>query len=400
MDILVARQPIFDRNQRVFGYELLYRSADESCYFNGDQQTSDVLTNSLMLIGMGELTNGKWAFVNFTENMIKKGIATILPKELVAIEILENIEPSSEVIHSCLELKKRGYLLVLDDFKYYPKFDRLIKLADVIKIDFQESSLQEINDMLEKMGNIKAKFLAEKVETDEDFQWARQMGFSYFQGYFFSRPTTVLGKDIPISLNNKIQLMKEICKPDLEFNDVVKIIERDISLSYKLLRFINSAAFKFKNDITSLKHALVILGIEELKKWACLVLFREMSADKPDEIMRISMIRAKFSESLVAKAGWAKYKPTAFLMGLFSMIDVIMERELPCVLSELPLAMEIKRALLGEQENLLTEIYHFIILYEKGQWDLLLNLAKKWDLEISEISSLFRASVKWTNEAI
>jgi c-di-GMP-related signal transduction protein len=399
MDILVARQPIFDRNQKIFGYELLYRPSDD-CYSSGDHKTLDVLTNSFMLIGIEELTNGKRAFVNFTESMIKKGIATILPKELVAIEILENIEPTVEVIQSCLELKKRGYLLVLDDFKYHPKFDCLVKLADVIKIDFQESSHQEIKSMLRKMETIKAKFLAEKVETQEDFQWAWQRGFTYFQGYFFSKPKTVFGKDIPIFLHNKIQLMKEISKPELEFNDLAKIIERDLSLSYKLLRFINSAAFQFKSDITSLKHALVILGIEEIKKWACLVLFREMSAGRPDEIMRMSMIRAKFSELLAEKGGFTKYKSKAFLMGLFSMIDVIIEQELPEVLSKLPLSMEIKRALLGKQENFLGEIYDLVTLFEKGQWALLFDHVKKSNLKITDISSLYRASVKWTNEAI
>jgi c-di-GMP-related signal transduction protein len=400
LDICVARQPIFDRQQRVFGYEILYRQSPEYSYssLNDDQATAEVITNSLMSIGIKDLTNGKPAFINFTENMLKSGIATLLPKNC-AIEILENIQPDEEIVRTCIYLKKKGYLIVLDDFKYDSCYIALLRLADIVKMDFLDSKPEDIKEMLKQIGNVNAKFLAEKVETREQYDMAMEMGFSLFQGYFFSKPTTVMGKDIPISVN-KINLLHEICKLDPEFGDISKIIEIDLSLSYKLLRLINSGAFKFKNDVKSVKHALVLLGVTEIKKWACLVCLRDIAFGKPDEIVRLCLIRAKFAELIAEKIGLSSNKSAAFIIGLFSMIDVIMDRSLSDILSELPLSMEINQTLLGEQSSPLGKVYQLVLVYETGDWQFISVLINECGLKSADLIHLYIQAVKWTNEVI
>ena len=183
MDSYVARQPIFDIKQDVFAYELLYRSSLNNSYpwLDGDRATAGVISNSFLLIGFDKLTRGKKAFINFTRNLLEDGVATLLPSETTVIEILEDIEPDEKILSICRELKKSGYLLALDDFTYDRKYVPLVELADIIKIDFQNTSIYERKAIIDRIGHKKTKFLAEKVETREDFIGALKMGYSYFQ---------------------------------------------------------------------------------------------------------------------------------------------------------------------------------------------------------------------------
>jgi len=215
LDTFVARQPIFDINENVVAYELLFRNNNEDNKFNnidGDIATSKVIINSFLLIGIKNLTNGKKAFINFTENLILNDIASLLPKEYVTIEILENVTPSKDIIYSCKNLKQEGYTIALDDFVLLDNLNELIKLADIIKIDFTITKGNERKEVIDKILKInnKIKFLAEKIETREEFILAASMGYSLFQGYFFSKPTIFNGKDIPIHSSTKYKILKEI----------------------------------------------------------------------------------------------------------------------------------------------------------------------------------------------
>jgi len=200
VDTFVARQPIIDRNEKIFAYELLFRQGHETSYssIDGDKATGDVISNSFLTIGMDTLTGGKRGFINFTTNLLKNKIAYSIPKEYVGIEILENVEPDQEIISACTQLKEAGYLIVLDDFVFEPKFWPLIKLADIIKVDFLSTDVHERGNIIQRLGSGKLKFLAEKVETRDDFEQALQMGYSYFQGYYFYKPVVISDKAIPL----------------------------------------------------------------------------------------------------------------------------------------------------------------------------------------------------------
>ena len=396
----VARQPIFDRNQNVFGYELLFRSQNGSVYdgVDGDQATNSVIVNSFLLIGMQTMTNGKKAFINFTANSLKNSIPSMLPKERIAVEILEDVKPDEEIIATCKKLKQEGYLLVLDDFVFKTEYMPLIELADIIKVDFRATGLKEREKLLQYLQNYSVKLLAEKVETQEEFQDALRMGYSYFQGYFFCKPVVVSHKDLPGYKKNYISILAAINQPYLEFGQIETILKKDVSLSYKLLKFINSSFFGLQNKINSLRQALALLGKKNLAKWVSLMVLRSVGEDKPGELILNSLIRARFAEGLASAKMSKRQVADAFLMGLFSHIDVLLDRPLEEVLDGISLGTEIKEALLEKKYNQFTQLYKLIQAYERGEWERSSYYAKKMGLDERIILKSYRESLIWTHE--
>ena len=399
MDIFVARQPIFDNQEKVFAYELLFRRGTQNYYeaANGDQATSDVIANSFLTFGMQTLTGGKRAFINFTSNLLKNQTALLLPRDLVVVEILENIEPASEVIMACQKLKEAGYMLALDDFIFEEKFWPLIKLADIIKIDFTITLGKERAKIVKQLNSKNIKFLAEKVETRDDFNQAQQAGYSFFQGFYFSKPAVVVGKNIPPFKLNSLRLLQGINSSEVNFDRLEEIIKGDISLSYNLLKFINSAAYGLNSKINSIKQALVLLGMSEVRKWASIMAMQTLGNDKPDELIRNSIQRAFFGEAMALKTEFRQEASNIFLMGMFSLIGAFLDRPLAEALEELPLIKEIKSALLGE-ENRFRQIFNVILAYEKADWVDLIECAHKIGIKEMEISDLYVQALSRANQ--
>jgi len=396
LEIFVARQPILNLNEEVFGYELLYRSSLNNCYdFNdGDKATNEVINNSFLLMGIESLTEGKKAFINCTANLLKNEALTVLPSNFVALEILENIKIDDEVVEACKRLKKLGYTMVLDDFNFADSPNPLVELADIIKVDFLKTTAKEQRLIIDTLKHNKVKFLAEKVETRQAFEEAKAMGYTLFQGYFFSKPMIVTGKDISGSKTNYFQILEELNKTEADFDTIENIIKQDVAISYKLLKFVNSSAFYFNNRIESIKQALVVLGLAELKKWLSLIIFRDLGENKPEELLKISIIRARFSEVLARKIGLSQRSSACFLAGMFSTIDALLDQSMDVVLANLPISDEIRKVLLGEESPLL-DLYKFTIAYEKGEWELLTELSEKLGLNNSDVPGLFIESVRW-----
>lgn len=398
MDIFLARQPIFDWKQDVFAYELLYRSSTENVYtgVNGDQASSEVISNSFLLFGLENLTGGKKAFINFTRKLLEDEVATLLPKESVVVEILENVEPDEQLLSACLQLKKLGFLLALDDFSYDPRFDPFIDLVDFIKVDFLQTNPAEREALIHRTTQKKIKFLAEKIETMNDFHHALKLGYSYFQGFFFSKPNIVSGKDITSFKHTYLQLLQEISKADMDFDQVEEIIKRDVALSYKLLRFINSAAFSFRREIGSIKQALVLLGQKEILKWVSLITLKSICKNKPDELVIFAVIRGRFCELIASRIGLKSRSSDFFLMGIFSLIDAFLDQPLANILIQLPIARDIKEALLGK-EGIIRDVYEMATSYEKGDWEKTVRLGKKFNLKEKEIVDIYRNSLNFPN---
>lgn len=243
MDIYIARQPIFDKNQRVVSYEMLFRSNKHNFYnsVDGNEATCNVISNTFLTIGIDKLTGGKKVFINFTEELLLNETPAMLPKEYLVIEILETVNPTKEVIKICKKLKELGYTIALDDFVFKPKFQALIQVADIIKIDFLETVGLERKKIVDKLSNFNIKFLAEKVESIEDFRDAVSYGYTYFQGYFFSKPEIISAHDIPINDYSNIKILQMIHNNNFNLKVMEDIIKRDVSISYKLLRLINSS---------------------------------------------------------------------------------------------------------------------------------------------------------------
>ena len=401
MDIFVARQPIFDIRLNVYAYELLFRLGRENVFVDtdGDKATSSVITDSFFLIGLESLTRGRKAFINFTQNLLMDETATILPKDMLVIEILENVIPSKGIITACKKLKDSGYVLALDDFVFEPKFTPLIKLADIIKVDFKLSGEEERQLLVQKFSSTKIKFLAEKVETQQEYEQAKEMGYSYFQGYFFSRPVIISSKDIPGNKINYLNILHEINLPEVNFNRIEGIVKRDVSISYKLLRFINSAFFSFDTKVKSIKQALVLLGINEFRKWISLIILKGMSDDKPEELLLISISRARFCELIAKDVNLKEQSTDLFFMGMFSMIHTFIGRPMAEILEKLPLSKETKDALLGE-DGRFRDIYNLMLVYEKGEWDKISEQAKKLEIDLTKLHDSYIESLGWANQLL
>lgn len=396
MEVFVARQPIFDRKQKVYAYELLFRSGFEQNFFDhsdGDARTKQVLTNSFFSIGMDTLTNGKKAFVNFTRKLLLDQVASIFPKNLMVVEILESVAPDEEIISACKNLKDLGYLLVLDNFVFAPGYESLIDLVDIIKVNFIETRGTGRGDAIHDVGDSRIKYLAEKVETQEDFKQAMDLGYSYFQGYYFSKPKIIAGQDIPAYKLNYLQILNEINQPEVDFDELEKIFKQDLSLSYKLLTYINSAHFGIVNKIRSIKHALSLLGIQESKKWLSLFALQIIGKNKSAELHSMALIRANSCEMIAPLIGIENRASELFLMGLFSMIDALLDQPLEEILAKLPLADDIKKALLGEK-NQTRDVYDLVVSYEKGDWPNFAGCVAKLGLKELELVDIFLKALK------
>lgn len=399
-EIFVARQPIFDTNQKIFGYELLFRSGLENFFdqkLDIDFASSKTLLDTLLLFGIDELIKGKKMFLNFSKKVLLSEVALALPKETLVIELLETITPEPEVVDVCKKYKDNGYVLALDDFQYVPEYRPLIELADIIKVDFLLTKGNERKAVIQKSGEKNIKYLAEKIENNDEFKEAVKMGYIYFQGFFFCKPVIISSKDVPSYKLNLLQVLQELNQPYMDVKKIEAVIMRDVSLSYKLLKFINSAAFGIPREIRSIRHALNLLGLIELKNWMSLIVLSQIGSETPEELLVSSIIRAKFCETMAEHTNLKARQNDLFLMGLFSFIDTFLNRPMEEILAELPIAADIKDALLGKP-NELRQLLDLIIMYEQGNWDAVADITNKLNLESSKILPNYLTAVKWAND--
>ena len=401
MDVFVARQPIFDRNRKVWGYELLFRSAASQTRYDGTEATSatrQVISNGMLSIGFDKLLRGKHACINFGREMLLQDLYTSLPHQTTVIELTEDIEPDDEVVQAVKRMRTQGYRIALDDFRACPQMEPLIALANMIKVEMvtpkpqQEAMVREFHDRGIRM-------LSEKVETDVDFRWALRAGYDYFQGNFFSCPVVMRGQQIPAIKLHCLRLIQEVHRPELDFTRLTTMISEDVSFSYKLLRYANSARFGRETKIHSIRRALVVLGEYGIRKWVSIAALPTIAADKPGELMRKSLVRARFCE-LLAQATGQGLEDQAFLMGLFSLLDALLDRPLDDVLKEVGLAPELDSVLRGQasEDNTLNTIYQLVRSYESADWDEVERLARCLGAPADLVGAAYCEALPWADE--
>lgn len=396
MDAFIARQPILDRKQKVYGYELLFRSGLEDFFDHPDpdQATSKVIADSLLLPGLDQLTNGLPAFVNVTRDLLVSDGICLLPAARTGVEVLECVEPDDEVLDACRRLKGKGYVLALDDYVAGSPWEAHLDLADIVKVDVLESTYEERSALARRFKHGGPRLLAEKVETQAMHEETRGLGYELYQGYFFARPTTLSARDIPMSQLHHVQLLREIHRPGLDFDALEEIIEHEVGLSYKLLRYINAAFFGWRGTVESIRHALMLLGEREIKNWASVVVMAGMASDKPDELVTQALIRGRHCERLAGPAGLAPRAHDLFLMGAFSLIDAMLDVPLPRVLREIPIAGDVKEALLGEPGPL-RDVFTVVVAYAAGDWALVAERAGRLGLEEGVIAAGYVEALQW-----
>jgi c-di-GMP-related signal transduction protein len=392
----VARQPILTKEEKVFGYELLFRDGIEDYFCAKDvEAASKVMLDSSLIMGLDVLCNGGRAFVNCTRDMLLKDYVTLLPSSHTVVEILESVEPDDLVMAACQRLKEGGYMIALDDFGMDDKRESLTNIADIIKVDVRSTSQEERAAMVKKYGPWRCRMLAEKVETREEFIAAKKLGFAYFQGYFFRRPETVKTHAVPGNQLNYIKMLQVVSKPELEPREIENAIKGEASLCYRLLRYMNSASFGFANEIHSVRHALSMLGEREVRRWVRLVVTLAAGQNKSSDLVLSALVRARFCELLSPKIKHGE--SDLFLLGLLSLMDSILELPMTDVLEKVPLDQETKNVLLGE-ESFLRPLYQLMIAQESGDWQNTAVMAKSLKLTESEVAEAHWNAMQWARQ--
>ena len=394
-NIFVARQPIYDRNNQLIGYELLYRAGDTDVaeFDCGKLASSQLILNSFMDIGFDGLAGSNLAFINITEDFILDEALTPMFEKQTVLEVLEDIKPSKKIVEGVKRLKGKGYKIALDDFKYSPEYDELLLLADFIKLDVIDLTAEKIVRELEYLKKFDVKIIAEKVETAEMYRFCKELEFDFFQGFHFCKPQLVKHKSIPSNKLVVMNLLKQLNDPDFKFSQIEKALAPDARLTFKLLRYVNSAAFALRKEIDSIKEALVLVGGETIKKWATLILMMQLTEGKPQALLVTALVRARMCELLEEDSGLSNGK--MFTVGLLSLIDALMDMPLVELLDELTLSTSVKLALLDyEGEN--GELLLNVINYEQGKWNELVERG----VDAKAYFSCYMEAVKWADSTI
>lgn len=400
MDVYMARQPIFDVDNQVYGYELLYRSNGQQNNYtgmDGDESTAEVVTNAFFGLDIREIIGGGKAFINFTGNLLKRGVPKMISPDIVVVEVLENLMMDEELVAACQELKERGYTLALDDFEFNNSYSELFQLGDIVKIDFRTAP-KKIEETAYVCRYCNKIILAEKIETVEEYEYAKRLGATFTQGYYFARPTIMSKSSVAPLTTNFMQIMQLVSQSEPEISDIVEVISRDSAMCQRLLRLINSVYFGVRNRVSSISQALVILGLDYLREWVYLMGMQRITLNDNIEVMRVALVLAKFCRELsrlipeAAKDGDAFY-----LMGLLSMLDHCGTKNLERTLNEFPLTDEIKNGLLGTG-GVYSDVYRLALSYESGNWEQVDKFAALYQLDRSVISDLFLKCVKECEE--
>jgi EAL and modified HD-GYP domain-containing signal transduction protein len=392
----VARQPILTADEKVFGYELLFRDGVEDFFHADDPDAASRSTlNTAMLLGLDVLCDGRRAFVNCTRDILLKDYITLLPSEKAVAEILETVPADDLVVAACRRLKEAGYTIALDDFAVNDPREALTEIADIIKVDIRETSAADAAAMVKRYGPWRCRMLAEKVETREEFLATKKAGFLYFQGYFFRRPEILTAQEIPANRLNYLRMLKAVSQRELDVREIENLVKSEAALCYRLLRYLNSAAFGFATEIHSVRHALAILGEREVRRWIRLVATLGAGQGKTSELVLSAMVRARFCELLSPKIPHGD--SDLFLMGLLSLMDAILEIPMAQVLDNIPIDQETKAALLGEGSRL-GPFYQLMLAQEFGDWKTATGLTSQLHLTESDVADCYWQAMQWARE--
>ncbi|MFD2445674.1 EAL and HDOD domain-containing protein [Bacillus sp. CGMCC 1.16607] len=405
--MFVARQPIFTDREEVFAYELLYRNNQNNQFpeINGEEATAEVIINSFLNIGIDELSNGKPCFINFTEKLLFLKLPTYFRPREIIVEILETVEPTIEMIEICKELKSLGYKIALDDYVFNGHNElsfQLLSLVDIIKVDFLNTTVEMRKNIESVAKMLKLKLLAEKVETYQVFEEAKLKGYDYYQGYFFAKPVIISTHDIPTYFHSYFKVIQSLTASEPSIETITQLIENDLSLSYKLLKLINSPAFRPRQKINSIRQAIVLLGLIEIQKWIYVLAVRDAAGTKKaisKEIVGLCLTRAKLSERIATEIKKSSTTSEFFITGMFSLMDTLLKIPMDKILKDLPLDDQICGALKG-QNNLLKIVLDLSIAVEKANWLEVSTLCQSLHLNESDVFQMYTEAMSWSKDVL
>jgi EAL and modified HD-GYP domain-containing signal transduction protein len=398
MFAFIARQPILDTAKNVFAYELLFRDGKNNCYPSAEKSetTEKLIAQKYRTLALDDISCSKTSFINFQSNSIADDLSSSLDPENVVIELSAGSSKMDELTHVCQQVKKMGYKVALENCRVESDMSQLLPYIDLLKVKTERSEYDSLSRNINQFLDANVKLIADQVNTHEDFHICKGVGFDYFQGYFFSKPEAVSHQQLPTSKLTLVELMGASSSATFDLEGINRVIEQDVGLSYMLLRFINNPTINKRYKITSLRHALNYMGEVEIKKFIALLALTNLSDDKPLELIHLSLVRAKFCDLVGIEKNLGSNPPTAFLVGLFSMLDALLDRDMQTLVEKLPLVEDVKLALCGAQNDL--SVYLMLAkAFESGNWLKVIRISKVLEIDQKLLHSLFNEAVLWGN---
>ncbi len=398
MFAFIARQPILDREKDVFAYELYFRDGKNNCFPNveRDEQTSKLIAKKYQTLGLDDISCNKKSFINFQSETLLKGLPSNLNPDNIVIELIAEQHNEGGLLDICKHVKTMGYKLALDDHRLQPDWRDYLPYVDLLKVNSEQHDLDLLSKNVHRYIDANIQLIADNVQSQQQFSIFRDMGFDYFQGYFFARPESLTHEDLPTSKLTLVELMGASSSELFDIESINNVIEHDVGLSYMLLRFINNPTINKRYKITSLRHALNYMGEVEIKKFIALLALANLSDDKPSELLHLSLVRAKFCDLVGAEKNIGSNPPTAFLVGLFSLLDALLDQKMDYLLEKIPLVDEVKEALCGGQNDL-TMLLVLVRAFESGNWLKVIRIAKVLEIDQKVLHSLFNQAILWGN---
>jgi EAL and modified HD-GYP domain-containing signal transduction protein len=402
-DVFVARQPIFDDNDRLYAYELLYRSGAQQNWANGmspEQMCNDTVIHALLSIGLAPLTNGTLAFVNMTRDFLLRNLYELFDPKTVVIELLETVEPDAEVLEACRRVVAAGYTLALDDFVNAPGYAPLLEMASIVKLDVLGRDEADLKRTVEELRPYGLRFLAERVETAEVRDTCKRLGFTLFQGYYYSKPQIVSHRELSVEHTTMLRLMNLLDEPKATDTDIEDAFRSDPSLSYKLLRIANSAAFGGR-DVQSIAFALRMVGRKVLHRWLSLLLVSSVSSQSgiAGELVLAALVRARLCELVAQRAGRKTEMGPAFLVGLFSLLDALLRMPMASIVARMAIAVDVRDALLS-RSGPFAAMLALVEAQEKGDWQAVADAAAAVKIPAADMSLLYTEALTWAGARV
>lgn len=400
MRFYMARQPILNRNKNVVAYELLFRNSRDNYFPQGvtdNVATAKVFVNSYLSMVLEDLTEGKPALINFPSHFLRDHLLYMFPYKNIIVEVLETVSPSEDNFILIKELFNLGYYLALDDFVYSPEWERFFPFFKLIKIYIISTPLDSVSHLIPKFRQYNLKLLAEKVETLEEYRLAKSLGFDYFQGYYFYKPELIEGSEIGATQHFVMSIYNEVFKSDFSYKKLENYFSQDLDLTYKLLRYVNSSQFEHVNEFTSIKQTMVFLGENKLRKFVSLIILAELNPNKPVVLINNTIIRARLCEELISLMGFPLLKESAFLTGLLSTLDAILDKPMNRAIEPLPLEQQIKRALLNNH-GYLAHCLQLTLAYMEGDWVTVDYFIDNYNIDPEKLISACDKVYSWFNQ--
>jgi c-di-GMP-related signal transduction protein len=404
--VFIARQPVFEagsaQQQRVYGYELLFRSSEENRYTatDGRLASSQTINRAVHSIGLEAVVGDKKAFINVPRDLLLEEIYCLLPPEQCVVEVSVDLLGDDAVLAACTKLRKAGYGLALDDVVDMRRVAPLAKHADLIKVNLPTIAAADREAFHRELKPLAAKLVAQRVETREDYEQALALGCRYVQGYFFCKPEMMRGKGLTSAEFVFLQFLRELNKPELDYAALERVIKQDVSISYKLLRYLNSASFALRHKVTSLREALVLLGERALRQWGTLVAVTSVNSKRPTELMITSLVRGRFCEAIAEKQHMTQHQLDMFFIGLLSSIDAALGLPMKQILEQTCVSDDVRMVLLNNPAapKELARIYQLTLACERGAWGTVVKTSAGLRLTQGEIATIYYDALTWANQ--